>query len=52
VLNAAAALYVAGVASSFADGVGRAERAIDGGAGRRALDRLRAAYAGTAPRDG
>jgi anthranilate phosphoribosyltransferase len=46
VLNAAAALYVAGVAASFADGVGRAEHAIDSGAGRRALDLLRAAYAG------
>ena len=45
VLNAAAALYVAGVAASYADGVARAAAAIDDGAGRRALDRLRAAYA-------
>lgn len=48
VLNAAAALYVAGIAASFADGVARAERAVDSGAGRRALERLRAAYAGVA----
>jgi len=45
VLNAAAALYVAGVAPSYVDGLARAERAIDSGAGRRALDQLRAAYA-------
>jgi anthranilate phosphoribosyltransferase len=45
VLNAAAALYVAGVAASYPDGVARAAAAIDDGAGRRALDRLRAAYA-------
>ena len=44
VLNAAAALYVAGVAASFGDGVARAERAVDSGAGRLALERLRAAY--------
>lgn len=45
VLNAAAALYVGGQAVSYADGVARATRAIDDGAGRRALDRLRLAYA-------
>ena len=46
VLNAAAALYVAAVAPSFGDGIARAERAIDDGSARRALDLLRAAYAG------
>jgi anthranilate phosphoribosyltransferase len=46
VLNAAAALYVAGVAGSFTDGIGRAEQAVDSGAARAALDRLRAAYGG------
>jgi anthranilate phosphoribosyltransferase len=45
VLNAAAALYVAGVAASYADGVARAARAVDDGAGQRALRRLRAVYA-------
>ena len=45
VLNAAAALYVAGVAESYAAGVRRAEHAIETGAGQRALERLRAAYA-------
>ena len=44
VLNAAAALYVAGVAPTYADGVARAERSVDGGAGLRALEQLRAAY--------
>jgi anthranilate phosphoribosyltransferase len=45
ILNAAAALYVAGVAASYADGVARAAAAIDDGAGLLALGRLRAAYA-------
>lgn len=45
VLNAAAALYAAGVASSYVDGLARAERSIDSGAGRLALDRLRTVYA-------
>jgi anthranilate phosphoribosyltransferase len=44
VLNAAAALYVAGLAGSFADGIARARAALDAGAGLRALDRLRAVY--------
>ena len=43
VLYAAAALYVAGPCA-YCDAVGRAERSIDTGAGRRALERLRAAY--------
>jgi anthranilate phosphoribosyltransferase len=44
VLNAAAALYVAGVAPDYPAGVARATRAIDDGSGARALARLRAAY--------
>ena len=42
-LNAAAALYVAGVAPSLPDGVARAEAALADGAGRRQLQALRAA---------
>ena len=45
VLNAAAAMYVAGKAPDIADGVIAAERALDAGAGMAALERLRAAYA-------
>lgn len=45
VLNAGAALYVAGLAASYADGVRMAERGVDSGAGIAALDRLRAATA-------
>jgi anthranilate phosphoribosyltransferase len=41
VLNAAAALYVAGRADSVEDGVALAERTIDGGAAYDALERLR-----------
>lgn len=44
-LNAAAALYVAALAGSFADGLTLAARSIDSGAARRTLDRLRAAFA-------
>jgi anthranilate phosphoribosyltransferase len=40
-LNAGAALYVAGVASSLAEGMALAVAALEDGAGRRALDRLR-----------
>lgn len=40
VLNAAAALIVAGKASGLEDGVGRAQHAIDSGSAARALDRL------------
>jgi anthranilate phosphoribosyltransferase len=46
VLNAAAALYVGGVASSYDDGIGAATRALERGDGIRALERLRAVYAG------
>lgn len=45
VLNAAAALYVGGAAASFDDGVAVANAAIRSGAGLRALERLRAAFA-------
>ena len=44
-LNAAAALYVAGIAESYDEGLAAATRALDRGDGMRALDRLRAAYA-------
>ena len=44
VLNAGAALYVAGKAATFAGGVQAAERAVDAGAGTEALERLRSAY--------
>jgi anthranilate phosphoribosyltransferase len=42
-LNAGAALYVAGKADSLPEGISRAEAALDAGAGTRALERLRAA---------
>ena len=45
VLNAAAAIYVAGKARTIKEGVGVAEAALDSGAGMQALERLRAAYA-------
>lgn len=45
VLNAAAALYVGGQAASMDDAVERARDAIATGAGLRALERLRTAYA-------
>ena len=43
VLNAGAALYVAGRAASYGEGVAAAERAVSEGEGMRALTRLRAA---------
>ncbi len=45
VMNAAAALYVAGVASSYEDGVRMAREGISSRAGLQALDRMRAEYA-------
>lgn len=45
VLNAAAALYVAGVTANYAAGVRTAREAVAAGAGIAALDRMRAAYA-------
>ena len=43
-LNAAAALYVAGLVDDFATGVARAREALHDGAGEAALDRMREAY--------
>jgi anthranilate phosphoribosyltransferase len=43
VLNAGAALYVAGLAATYSAGVGMAEAAVDSGAGLAALERLRSA---------
>lgn len=43
-LNAAAALYVAGLAADYAEGVARATAALDGGAGRATLEALRRVY--------
>jgi len=45
VLNAAAALYVAGRAVTYDDAVEQAKAAVDAGAGIVALDRLRVAFA-------
>lgn len=44
VLNAAAAVYVSGRVSTFAQGVDEANKALASGAGLAALDRLREAY--------
>src|SRR2546427_4235112 len=46
-LNASAAIYVAGVAGSLAEGIGRAREVVASGAARAALDRLRKATAST-----
>jgi anthranilate phosphoribosyltransferase len=40
-LNAGAAIYVAGIATSYAEGIGRAREVVASGAARAALDRLR-----------
>jgi len=45
VLNAAAALYVAGQSASFSECVTMARKALESGAGLAALDRMRNAYA-------
>jgi anthranilate phosphoribosyltransferase len=47
VLNAGAAIYVAGLAASYAVGVRRADEAISSGAARAALERLRRANPST-----
>jgi anthranilate phosphoribosyltransferase len=47
VLNAGAALYVAGLVGTFADGIARAAAALASGAGLGALERLRRASAST-----
>ena len=46
-LNAGAAIYVAGIAASYAEGIGRAREVVASGAARAALDRLRKATAST-----
>jgi anthranilate phosphoribosyltransferase len=46
VINAAAALYAAGRASTLSDGARTAERTLDSGAARATLDRLRAVSQG------
>ncbi len=46
-LNAGAAIYVAGIAASYAEGIGRAREVVASGAARGALDRLRKATAST-----
>jgi len=43
-LNAAAAIYVSGVVTTLGEAVAKAREALDVGAGRRALERLREAY--------
>ena len=47
VLNAGAALYVAGLVDTFAEGIARAAAALESGAGLGALERLRQASAST-----
>ena len=42
-LNAGAAIYVAGLVASYTDGVARAREALRTGKGRDALERLRRA---------
>lgn len=44
-LNAGAAIYVAGIAGSLAEGIGRAREVVASGAARAALERLRKATA-------
>jgi anthranilate phosphoribosyltransferase len=44
-LNAGAAIYVAGIAASYAEGIGRAREVVASGAARASLDRLRKATA-------
>ncbi len=46
VMNAAAAIYVSGSVASYADGVARAQAALDRGSGLAALERLKTAYDG------
>jgi anthranilate phosphoribosyltransferase len=47
VLNAGAAIYVGGLAESYAEGLGRAREVLDSGAARAALERLRRASLST-----
>jgi anthranilate phosphoribosyltransferase len=43
ILNGGAAIYVSGLADSYDEGIARARAALDSGAARAALDRLRRA---------
>lgn len=43
-LNAAAAIYVSGIVESLSEALEKAREALESGAGRRALERLRKAY--------
>jgi anthranilate phosphoribosyltransferase len=52
VLNAAAAIYVSGLVQTLGEAVEKAREALDSGAGRRALERLRGAYQASAASDG
>jgi anthranilate phosphoribosyltransferase len=45
ILNAAAAIYVSGRVTSFAEGVAAAEKSIDSGGAKQVLERMRLAYA-------
>jgi anthranilate phosphoribosyltransferase len=49
VLNAAAAIYVSGLAPTFGNGVERARAALEAGKGVEALEKLRGAFAAAAP---
>lgn len=51
-LNAAAAIYVSGIVSTLGDALSKAREALDSGAGKRALDRLRSAYQASSKSDG
>jgi anthranilate phosphoribosyltransferase len=51
-LNAAAAIYVSGVVPALGEAVEKATEALDSGAGKRALERLRGAYQAAAPAEG
>jgi anthranilate phosphoribosyltransferase len=51
-LNAAAAIYVSGIVPTLSDALAKAREALDSGAGKRALDRLRGAYRATAGSSG
>ena len=48
-LNAGAAIYVAGLATSYAEGVARAREVLASGKAREALERLRRATTSTGP---
>ena len=48
ILNAAAAVYLSGMANSFGEGVEAARDALDRGLGIDALDRLKKAYSAAA----